>query len=101
MYPFVEKSVNTFNFFKRLKYQAGLYILNSVGFIPPKLEAFHMDTGCPFELEYDIVPIAYRTHGHNIIRVMSGYALKNVDPRMIELPEWIELGRMSPKQPQV
>jgi peptidylglycine monooxygenase len=52
-----------------------------------------MDSGCPIELEYDIVPIAYRTHAHNIIRVISGYALKN--------SEWIELGRMSPKQPQV
>lgn len=56
-------------------------------------QAYHFDAGCELTFDYDIVPFAYRTHAHNIIRVISGYAI--IDG------EWIEVGRMSPKQPQV
>ncbi len=54
-----------------------------------------MDSGCRVSLKYDIVPIFYRTHAHNIIRVISGYLIQKEDDN------WIELGRMSPRQPQV
>ncbi len=54
-----------------------------------------MDSGCKYKLNFDIVPIAYRTHAHNIIRVISGYKIRKEDKK------WIELGRMSPLQPQV
>ena len=52
-----------------------------------------METSCRFTLPFDIVPFAYRTHGHNLAKVISGYVIRD--------EEWIEVGRMSPKQPQV
>jgi hypothetical protein len=52
-----------------------------------------METSYKFTLPFDIVPFAYRTHGHNLAKVISGYVIRD--------EEWIEIGRMSPKQPQV
>ena len=52
-----------------------------------------MDSACPYTFNYEIVPIFYRTHAHLIIPVISGYLIRD--------EEWIELGRMSPFQPEV
>lgn len=77
---------------QKLPYQTGVYTLGDNGQIPAKHERYHMDSGCRLKLNYDIVPIFYRTHAHNIIPVISGYLIKG--------DEWTELGRMSPKQPE-
>ena len=53
-----------------------------------------MESGCDFDLPYEIVPLAYRTHAHNLGKVISGYLVKS-DGSVYEI------GRMSPKQPQV
>ncbi len=52
-----------------------------------------MENACVYNKTFDIIPINYRTHSHNLGYVTSGYVIRN--------KEWIELGRMSPKQPQV
>jgi hypothetical protein len=54
-----------------------------------KLE-FYMDSACRYNFKYDIVPIAYRTHAHNIIPVISGYVVKD--------GQWIELGNLKNKK---
>jgi len=77
---------------QELPYQVGVYNIGNNGFIPPKQESFKFESACLFEAPYEIVPIFYRTHAHNIINVMSIYTIKN--------ESWIELGRMSPHQPQ-
>lgn len=77
---------------QELPYQVGVYTLGDDGYIPPGIKNFPFEAGCHFHLPYEIVPIAYRTHAHLIIPVISGYAV--IDG------EWIELGRMSPKQPE-
>jgi len=78
---------------QKLPYQVGVYTLgDSLSDIPPKRERFHMESACEYNLPYDMVPLAYRTHAHIIIPVISGYVIKN--------NKWIELGRMSPHQPQ-
>ena len=53
-----------------------------------------MDSACTVKLNYDILPIFYRVHSHSIMSVISGYLIRDDK-------EWIELGRYSPKQPQV
>lgn len=78
--------------YQHLPYQVGVYTLGDNGLIPPKQEKYHMDAACEVKFNYDIVPINYRTHAHNISSVISGYVIKNGD--------YIELGRMSPKQPE-
>lgn len=84
-----------------LPYQVGVYTLGDNGHIPPRQEKFHLDAGCKFHFAYDIVPINYRTHAHNIIPVISAYVVKR--KKGLENGnkyKWIEIGRMSPKQPE-
>jgi len=80
--------------FEKLPYQVGVYTLGVDGSIPPGIEKYHMDSACQVNFKYDIVPIFYRTHAHNIIPVISGYFVKKDEDIMKEL------GRMSPNQPQ-
>lgn len=49
-----------------------------------------MDAGCKYNLAYDIVPINYRTHAHNIIPVISAYVVKRQDNK--NNYKWIEMG---------
>ncbi|KAL8622773.1 hypothetical protein ACOMHN_026894 [Nucella lapillus] len=72
--------------------QAGYYILGNIGMIPPHNPAFRMESACTMDLNYTIYPIGYRTHGHNIAVVTSGYRIRD--------SVWTELGRMSPQRPQ-
>ncbi|PVD19327.1 hypothetical protein C0Q70_19814 [Pomacea canaliculata] len=72
--------------------QAGYYVLGNYGSIPPQMPAFKMESACEFNLNYTIYPVGYRTHGHNIAVVNSGYRIRD--------GEWVELGRMSPQRPQ-
>lgn len=46
---------------------------------------YHMDSACQVNFKYDIVPIFYRTHAHNIIPVISGYFVKKDEDIMKEL----------------
>lgn len=78
-----------------LPYQVGVYNIGNNGFIPPKRKDFKFEASCVHKKSYDMVPIFYRTHAHSIIDVMSIYLLKK------NQLEWIELGRMSPHQPQM
>lgn len=78
--------------YNRQPQQAGYYVLGNVGQIPPQNPAFKMETACEMNLNYTIYPVGYRTHGHNIAVVNSGYRIRD--------GHWVELGRMSPQRPQ-
>ncbi|KAI3389599.1 hypothetical protein SNEBB_009886 [Seison nebaliae] len=82
---------------KKTKYQLGYYVLATVGFIPPKIKNFHMESGCVLSNEINMYPIAYRVHAHSLGRVNSGYVIKEVNGTRI----WYEIGRNSPQQPQM
>ncbi|XP_060570176.1 peptidylglycine alpha-hydroxylating monooxygenase-like [Ruditapes philippinarum] len=77
---------------KPQKYQAGYFVMYTFGFIPPMTKEFHMETACEFNKNYTIIPLAYRTHSHNLGVVTSGYRVRN--------GTWVEIGRMSPQLPQ-
>ena len=46
--------------------QAGYYVLYAYGYIPPMVEDFHIETACSYTNDYEIFPVAYRTHSHNL-----------------------------------
>ncbi|XP_045156226.2 peptidylglycine alpha-hydroxylating monooxygenase-like [Mercenaria mercenaria] len=77
---------------KAQKYQAGYYVMYTYGFIPPMTDEFHLECACEFQNNYTIIPLAYRTHSHNLGVVTSGYRVRD--------GEWTEIGRMSPQLPQ-
>ena len=74
-----------------------------------------MENACVYNKTFDIIPISYRTHSHNLVKKISSQKFVYFDYKMIFFDmkgivtsgyvirnnEWIELGRMSPKQPQV
>ncbi|RUS72763.1 hypothetical protein EGW08_019481 [Elysia chlorotica] len=72
--------------------QAGYLILANVGFIPPKQQAFPVESYCQYNADFPIYPIGYRTHSHELGYVTSGYRVRG--------GEWMEIGRMSPQLPQ-
>ncbi|XP_041361780.1 peptidylglycine alpha-hydroxylating monooxygenase-like [Gigantopelta aegis] len=72
--------------------QAGFYVLGNMGFIPPQIPEFHMESACYYKNLYPIYPIGYRTHSHNLGVVTSGYRIRN--------EVWTEIGRMSPQLPE-
>ena len=54
---------------------------------------YHVDTSCKIETSFEMHPIAYRVHTHELGTVLSGYVAKN--------GKMFELGRMDPQKPQV
>ena len=54
---------------------------------------FKTDVICSHNKNYDIHPISYRVHTHDLGVVVSGYLVQN--------NQMIELGRMNPQMPQV
>lgn len=53
-----------------------------------------MESGCKFQMPFELVPFAYRVHAHNLGKVISAYVVR-------EDGSYFEIGRMSPQQPQV
>ena len=73
--------------------QAGYYILLANGELPPGIPKVNVDMACVYDGEEPIYPFAYRTHSHNLGVVTSGYRIR--------AGKWDEIGRMSPRQPQM
>ncbi|KAK3756261.1 hypothetical protein RRG08_035321 [Elysia crispata] len=72
--------------------QAGYLVLANDGYIPPKQQAYAVESYCMYTGDYPIYPIGYRTHSHELGYVTSGYRIRN--------GKWMEIGRMSPQLPQ-
>ncbi|XP_050539819.1 peptidylglycine alpha-hydroxylating monooxygenase isoform X1 [Daktulosphaira vitifoliae] len=83
---------------KQLKKQAGVYLLATNGKIPPH-SIEHMETACSmFEPGKIIHPFAYRTHTHELGKVVTGYRVRT-DNKGIE--KWDILGKRDPLTPQM
>lgn len=78
---------------RRLNKLAGVILLGTGGFIPPR-QTEHMETACLIKENKTIHPFAYRTHTHSLGKVVSGYVVK---PNY----EWIEIGKRDPLTPQM
>lgn len=72
--------------------RAGVYLLGTGGQIPAH-NTVYMETACMYTENFDIHPFAFRTHAHTLGQVVSGYRIRN--------GQWTEIGRKSPKKPQM
>ncbi|XP_056146473.1 peptidylglycine alpha-amidating monooxygenase isoform X2 [Lampris incognitus] len=71
---------------------AGMYLLMSVDTVVlPGKRVTNADIACAYG-SYPIYPFAFRTHTHQLGRVVSGYRIRN--------GKWTLIGRQSPRLPQ-
>ncbi|XP_040012985.1 peptidyl-glycine alpha-amidating monooxygenase isoform X2 [Xiphias gladius] len=71
---------------------AGIYLLMSVDtFILPGKRVTNADIACDYT-SYPIYPFAFRTHTHDLGKVVSGYRIRD--------GKWSLIGRQSPQLPQ-
>lgn len=80
---------------KQMKKMAGILLLGTAGLIPPN-SVEHMDSSCAVDKE--IFPFAYRTHTHQLGKVVAGYRVRTgLDGRK----QWVQLGKRDPLTPQM
>ncbi|CAI9730823.1 peptidylglycine alpha-amidating monooxygenase-like [Octopus vulgaris] len=73
------------------KYAAGIFILDSDdGFIPKSTPLSNIDVSCKFPRRV-IYPFAFRTHAHNLGKVVSAYKFNG---------SWTLIGKSNPHWPQ-
>lgn len=72
---------------------ASVILLGTAGIIPPQSTEY-METACILKENKTIHPFAYRTHTHELGKVVSGYLVKPNG-------QWIELGKRDPLTPQM
>ncbi|XP_055377670.1 peptidylglycine alpha-hydroxylating monooxygenase [Condylostylus longicornis] len=82
---------------KSLNKLAGVLLLGTSGVIPPT-STEHMETACEITEKKTIYPIAYRTHTHNLGKVVSGYRVRQDNTGK---DEWTLLGKRDPLTPQM
>jgi len=73
--------------------RAGVYVLETGGMIPAKSTSY-METACKLNTKLKIHPFAFRTHTHELGRVVSGW---KVSPGM----NWNLIGKKDPQLPQM
>lgn len=80
---------------QRMKKLAGIILLGTAGLVPPNsIET--MDSKC--KIDQEIYPFAYRTHTHQLGKVVAGYRVRaGPDGKQ----EWIQLGKRDPLTPQM
>jgi len=71
---------------------AGVYLMGTAGSIPAH-SIEYMETECQYNGRQELHPFAFRTHTHTHGEVVSGYRIRD--------GKWTEIGRMSPKKPQM
>ncbi|KAF6215796.1 hypothetical protein GE061_000131 [Apolygus lucorum] len=81
---------------QKLSKSAGVLLLGTGGRLKPMSEV-HMETSCPIEENKILHPFAFRTHTHQLGRVVSGYKVQNHSGEM----EWTLLGKRNPQDPQM
>ncbi|KAG8235804.1 hypothetical protein J437_LFUL014742 [Ladona fulva] len=82
---------------RRLDKLAGVLLLGTGGSIPPR-RTEHMETSCYIQERKTIHPFAYRTHTHNLGKVVSGYKVSRSDDGT---NVWTLLGKRDPLTPQM
>lgn len=78
--------------------QAGVYLLGTSGTIGA-MKTEHMETACQINENKTIIPFAYRTHTHQLGKVVSGYRIRKQAGSNKD--EWTLLGKRDPLTPQM
>lgn len=76
---------------------AGVLLLGTSGVIGP-MKTEHMETSCQIKENKTIYPFAYRTHTHQLGKVVSGYRVRK---NRNNQDEWTLLGKRDPLTPQM
>nr|AEI84584.1 peptidylglycine alpha-amidating monooxygenase [Conus bullatus] len=58
---------------KKPQYVAGVYIMVATFDIPPNETKYNVNISCKHDENFSMFPFAYRTHAHNLGRVITGY----------------------------
>lgn len=82
---------------KTMNKLAGVLLLGTGGVIGP-LKTEHMETACEISENKTIYPFAYRTHTHQLGKVVSGYRVRKNSTNQ---DEWTVLGKRNPLTPQM
>lgn len=80
-----------------MKKLAGVLLLGTSGVIAP-MKTEHMETACHIKENKIIYPLAYRTHTHQLGKVVSGYKVRK---NQYGIDEWTLLGKRDPLTPQM
>lgn len=76
---------------------AGVLLMGTAGMIPP-MSTEHMETACEIRENKTIQPFAYRTHTHNLGKIVAGYRVR---PDVRGVQHWTQLGKRNPLTPQM
>lgn len=76
---------------------AGVLLLGTSGVIGPQ-QIEHMETACMIKENKTIYPFAYRTHTHQLGKVVSGYRVRKDQNGQ---DQWTLLGKRDPLTPQM
>uniref|UniRef100_A0A1B0GC47 peptidylglycine monooxygenase n=1 Tax=Glossina morsitans morsitans TaxID=37546 RepID=A0A1B0GC47_GLOMM len=82
---------------KPLTKLAGVLLMGTAGMIPP-MSTEHMETACEIRENKTIQPFAYRTHTHNLGKIVAGYRVR---PDVRGVQHWTQLGKRNPLTPQM
>ncbi|KAL3084630.1 hypothetical protein niasHT_034669 [Heterodera trifolii] len=77
------------------RFLAGVYLFLSGDSILPGHSAFFTNMSCSYESDTKLYPFAFRTHTHQMGRVVSAFVKKNTDG------QWHRIGQRNPQWPQL
>ncbi|KAF7640047.1 hypothetical protein Mgra_00000490 [Meloidogyne graminicola] len=77
------------------RYIAGVYLFVSGMTILPGHSAFYTNISCNYNSDTKLYPFAFRTHTHDMGRVVSAYVKK------AKINKWIQIGKRNPLWPQL
>lgn len=75
---------------------AGVVLLGTSGIVPGR-SIEHMETSCKIKENKVLHPIAFRTHTHQLGKVVSGFRVRNDTGKQV----WTLLGKKNPLLPQM
>ncbi|KAK9498614.1 hypothetical protein O3M35_003208 [Rhynocoris fuscipes] len=75
---------------------AGVLLLGTSGYIRGMSEE-HMETACTIDEDKVLHPFAFRTHTHQLGRVVAGYSVRRINGK----DNWTLLGKRNPQDPQM
>uniref|UniRef100_A0A1I8BAJ1 Peptidylglycine monooxygenase n=2 Tax=Meloidogyne hapla TaxID=6305 RepID=A0A1I8BAJ1_MELHA len=76
-------------------YIAGVYLFVSGMTIQPENSAFYTNVSCSYNSDTKLYPFAFRTHTHEMGRIVSAYVKK------AKTKKWLQIGKRNPLWPQL
>uniref|UniRef100_A0A915P101 Peptidylglycine monooxygenase n=1 Tax=Meloidogyne floridensis TaxID=298350 RepID=A0A915P101_9BILA len=77
------------------QYLAGVYLFVSGMPIQPGHSAFYTNVSCSYNSDTKLYPFAFRTHTHEMGRLVSAYVKKS------KTKNWLQIGKRNPLWPQL